>query len=85
MDDYLVVLDALVLGIVIGRLTTSNANRALKHLAYKVDAIIEHLGIDFKPYQNMPKEILSAFYGGERVKAIKLYCRFSRGRFKRGH
>ena len=84
MDDYLVVLGALVLGIVTGRLTTSNANRAFKYLAYKVDAIIEHTGIDFKPYQNMPKEVLSALDGGERVKEIKLYRCFSRRRFKRG-
>jgi hypothetical protein len=77
MDSDLIVIGALVFGILIGRLITPNISRSSKHLENKVDAIIEHLGVDFKPYKNTPNEVFSALDSGQRVKAIKLYRQFS--------
>lgn len=77
MDEHLVLIGSLVLGVLIGRFSTSSTDRTSKRLENKVDAIIEHLGIDFKPYENTPKEVLSALDSGERIRAIKLYRHFS--------
>ena len=77
MESDFIVIGALILGIVIGRFFTSNINYPSKHLENKVEAIIDHLGVDFKPYKNTPKEVLSALDSGERVKAIKIYRQFS--------
>ena len=49
MESDFIVIGALILGIVIGRFFTSNINYPSKHLENKVDAIIDHLGVDFKP------------------------------------
>lgn len=77
MDSELIVIGALVFGIFIGRFLAPILSPSSKHLENKVDAIIEHLGVDFKPYKGTPKEVLSALDSGERVKAIKLYRQFS--------
>jgi len=65
MDSDLIVIGALVLGVLIGRLIAPNINRLSKHLENKVDAIIEYLGVDFKPYKNTPNEMFSALDSGQ--------------------
>ncbi len=77
MDSELITLGALALGVLIGRVIAPNSSLPTKILENKVDAIIEHLGIDFKPYTNTPKEVFLALEKGERIKAIKLYRQFS--------
>ena len=77
MDSDLIVISALILGVLIGRLSTPNINHSSKHLEKKVDAIIKHLGAEFKPYKNTPNAVFAALDSGERVKAIKLYRQFS--------
>ena len=75
MDSELIIVGSLILGILIGRGISSNSSA--KVVENKVDAIIEHLGVDFKPYKNTPKNVITALNNGERIKAIKLYRQFS--------
>lgn len=75
MDSELITIGALIMGVLIGRILSSNSTS--KVLENKVDAIIEHLGVDFKPYKNTPEEVVIALKNGERIKAIKLYRQFS--------
>jgi len=77
MDSELIIVGSLILGILIGRGISPNSNSSAKVVENKVDAIIEHLGVDFKPYKNTPKNVITALNNGERIKAIKLYRQFS--------
>jgi ribosomal protein L7/L12 len=77
MDSELIILGSLILGILIGRVIFPTSNYSDKSVESKVDAIIDHLGVDFKPYKNTPKNVITALKNGERVKAIKLYRQFS--------
>ena len=77
MDSELIIIGSLILGFLIGKVISSNSNSSTKLLENKVDAIIEHLGVEFKPYKDTPEEVMSALKNGERIKAIKLYRRFS--------
>jgi hypothetical protein len=77
MDSQLIIIGSLILGVLIGKVISSNSKSSTKLLENKVDAIIEHLGVDFKPYKNTPKEVILALENGERIKAIKLYRQFS--------
>jgi len=77
MDSELIIIGSLVLGILIGKVISSNSNSSTKLLENKVDSIIEHLGVEFKPYKDTPEEVISALKNGERIKAIKLYRQFS--------
>jgi hypothetical protein len=77
MDSELIAIGALILGILIGRIISFNSNSPSRVLENKVDAIIDHLGVDFKPYKNTPKDVVLALKNGERIKAIKLYRQFS--------
>ncbi|MEH6449976.1 MAG: hypothetical protein V7765_14985 [Oleispira sp.] len=67
----------LAVGFAIGQSLTGAANRSGKILDKKVDAIIEHLGISFDPYKNLPSNILDELKLGNKIKAIKLYRAFS--------
>jgi ribosomal protein L7/L12 len=77
MDSELIIIGSLVLGILIGKVISSNSNSSTKLLENKVDAIIEHLGVEFKPYKDTPVEVMFALKNGDRIKAIKLYRQFS--------
>jgi ribosomal protein L7/L12 len=77
MDSELIIIGSLILGILIGRIISTNSNSSEKSIENKVDAIIDHLGVDFKPYKNTPDDIMTALKNGERIKAIKLYRQFS--------
>lgn len=77
MDIELITIGALILGVLIGRVISPRASSPSILIESKVNAIIEHLGVDFKPYKNIPKEIVLALENKERIKAIKLYRQFS--------
>jgi ribosomal protein L7/L12 len=77
MDSELIIIGSLILGVLIGKVLSANSNSSAKLLENKVDAIIEHLGVEFKPYKDTPEEVMSALKNGERIKAIKLYRQFS--------
>jgi hypothetical protein len=76
MDSELIIIGSLVLGGLIGKVISANSNSSTKLLENKVDAIIEHLGIEFKPYKDTPEEVMSALKNGDHIKAIKLYRQF---------
>lgn len=77
MDSEFISIGFLILGVLIGKFMPSNLNTSTKLLEKKIDAIIDHLNIDFKPYADTPEEVKSALKSGHRVKAIKLYRQFS--------
>lgn len=73
MESDFIVIGVLILGIVIGRFFILNINYFLKYFENKVDVIIDYLGVDFKFYKNIFKEVFFVFDSGERVKVIKIY------------
>jgi hypothetical protein len=47
--------------------------RALSRLEGKVDALLEHEGIRFDPYSEVPPPVLDALRRGKKIEAIKEY------------
>ena len=68
---------ALVTGFIVGRSSMEVAKNNGSILNRKLDAVIEHLGISFDPYKNIPSRITDELNSGNRIKAIKLYRQFS--------
>jgi hypothetical protein len=47
--------------------------RALWRLEAKIDLLLKVAAIEFDPYQNLPREVMTAMALGERVRAMKYY------------
>lgn len=66
----------LVIGLSMVRVTTSTIEkrlRALWQVDAKLDLLLQHAGIQFDPYRNLPAAVTDAMRQGERLRAIKLY------------
>jgi hypothetical protein len=74
---FIQIIFTLAIGFVLGKSFTGAASSSEKILDKKLDAIIEHLGISFDPYKNIPSSILDELTLGNKTKAIKLYREFS--------
>lgn len=48
-------------------------NRKLCQIELKLDAVMQHLALDYSPYDDLPMEFLREVSLGNRVKAIKIF------------
>jgi len=51
--------------------------RKIREIDTKLNAIIKHLEIKYSPYDNLPVEIDEALKANKRIKAIKIYRKFT--------
>jgi ribosomal protein L7/L12 len=70
------------LGLVVGVIATAIGMRlaprernvsSLTRLEAKLDALLDHEGIRFDPYANVPRAVVEALGRGEKIEAIKEY------------
>lgn len=75
--------EAFVIGLVVGVAVTAafafraSANerhpRGVSRLEAKLDALLQHTGIEFDPYTGVPPPVVDALRRGKKIEAIKEY------------
>jgi hypothetical protein len=77
MDDSLLVslvVAVVVAGVFYARMSVLDARlRRIARLDAKLDALLEHAGIDFDPRRNVPPPVADALRQGKKIEAIKRY------------
>ena len=46
---------------------------ALSRIEGKLDLVLQHAGLKYVPYANLPSPVITALQGGNKIQAIKLY------------
>ena len=60
--------------VVLGRIAVLHKRLdAFSRLDGKLDALLEHAGIQFDPYRNVPASVVTALERGQKIEAIKNY------------
>jgi ribosomal protein L7/L12 len=76
MDKFSVAAAALTALLVLTLLRLSVLERRLGVLARldaKLDALLQHSGVEYNPYENVSPDVLDALKRGEKIEAIKRY------------
>jgi hypothetical protein len=76
LPPFIALFILLVIGFSMTRITISAIEqrlRALWQVEAKLDLLLQHAGIQFDPYKNLPAAVTDAMRRGERLRAIKLY------------
>jgi ribosomal protein L7/L12 len=67
-------LAALLLTVTLFRLRSLERRvAAISRLDAKLDALLQHAGVDFNPYGHVPPDVVDALKRGEKIEAIKRY------------
>ena len=49
----------------------------VSRLDVKLDLLLKHAGVEYDPYNALPREVINALQNGQKIQAIKLYRKAS--------
>jgi hypothetical protein len=78
MADYVtaILLIWIIIGLIFHGLELAQLRKrlaALSRIEAKLDLVLQHAGLKYVPYANLPAPVINALQNGKKIEAIKLY------------